>query len=375
VMASYNSWNDVAAGVDYGKMHGSRTMLTDVLKTRMGFDGFVISDWDAIAQVPGCTRSHCPQAINAGVDMVMVPMQWRDFIDNTVKDVETGAIPMSRIDDAVTRILRVKMRAGLFGRRPSEGPLTRTPSALQARPLARRAVRESLVLLKNDGDVLPLKRGVKILVVGKNADSLPDQAGGWSLTWQGSDTTNADFPQAESLLAAIRAANVGGTVVYSPTGKDVDPSRFDVVIAVIGETPYAETAGDVAPPAPLAHSVRHPEDLAALQAVSGKGPPVVTLFESGRTLYANDLLNASTAFVAAWLPGSEGGGVTDVLFRRADGTIGHDFRGALSFSWPASACPRPGSAALFPTGYGLTYGSPHRPMGELPVEIPTKGCP
>jgi beta-glucosidase len=267
------------------------------------------------------------------------------------------------------------MRAGLFGRRPSDDPLTRTPSALEARALARRAVRESLVLLKNNDDVLPLKRGRKILVVGKNADSLPDQAGGWSITWQGADTTNADFPRAESVLAAIKAANAGGEVVYSPTGKDVDLKRFDVVVAVIGETPYAETAGDVAPPAPLAHSVRHPEDLAALEAVSGKGRPVVTIFESGRTLYANDLLNASTAFVAAWLPGSEGRGVTDVLFRRADGKVGHDFRGALSFSWPAVACPRPGSAALFPAGYGLTYAGPHPSMGVLPVEIPAKGCP
>jgi beta-glucosidase len=372
VMASYSSWNDVAAGVDYGPMHGSKTMLTDVLKTKMGFDGFVISDWDGVTRVPGCTRSHCPQAINAGVDMVMVPIDWREFIDNTVKDVESGVIPMSRIDDAVTRILRVKMRAGLFGNRPSSDPYTHTPSALQARALARRAVRESLVLLKNDRDVLPLKPGAKILVVGKNADSLADQAGGWTISWQGADNTNADFRHADSILTAIRTADAGGSVVYSATGKDVDPGAFDVIIAVVGETPYAETAGDIRLPAPLAHSVRHPEDLAVLQAVAGHGRPVVTVFESGRALYANDLLNASDAFVAAWLPGSEGKGVTDVLFRRADGKVGYDFHGVLPFKWPAVACPRPGTAALFPVGYGLTYAKPQPSIGKLSVEIPSK---
>jgi beta-glucosidase len=351
-------------------------MLTDVLKTKMGFDGFVISDWDGVAQVPGCTRSHCPQAINAGIDMVMVPVDWREFIDNTVKDVETGAIPMSRIDDAVTRILRVKMRAGLFAAgRPSSDPYTKTPGALEARALARRAVRESLVLLKNEKGVLPLKPGAKILVVGKSADSLVNQAGGWSITWQGADNTNADFDHADSILTAIRAADAGGTVVYSATGKDVDPAAFDVVIAVIGETPYAETAGDIAFPKSMAHSVRYPEDLAALQAVAGHGPPVVTVFESGRTVYTNDLLNVSDAFVAAWLPGSEGRGVTDVLFRRPDGTVASDFRGVLPFNWPATACPKPGGAALFPAGFGLTYAKPAPSMGGLPVETSAKGCP
>jgi beta-glucosidase len=373
VMASYNSWDDVSAGVDYGKMHGAKAMLTEALKQKMGFDGFVVSDWNAIAQVPGCTVSHCPQAINAGIDMVMVPMDWKDFIGNTAKDVEMGVIPMSRIDDAVTRILRVKMRAHL--KRPSSDPLTRDAAALQARNLARRAVRESLVLLKNQGGVLPLKTGAKILVVGKNADNLPDQAGGWSITWQGDQTDNADFPNATSILSAIRAADAGGQVVYSATGENVDPSKFDVVIAVIGETPYAETPGDVRSPKALAASAEHPEDLAVLKAVSGKGAPVVTIFEAGRTVYANDLLNASNAFVAAWLPGSEGSGVSDVLFRRADGKPAYDFHGALAFDWPGSACPRPGATVLFPMGYGLTYAKPGASLGELPVEIPENACP
>lgn len=375
VMASYNSWDDVEAGVDRGKMHASRYMLTDVLKTRMGFDGLVVSDWDGVAQVPGCTRDHCPQAINAGVDMIMVPMDWKAFIENTVRDVESGAIPMSRIDDAVTRILRVKLRAGLFDHRPSTYAHAGDPKALVDRPLARRAVRASLVLLKNNDQLLPLRRGLKLLVVGKSADSLANQSGGWTISWQGSDNTNADFKNADSVLAAIRTANGAGAVTYSATGAGVDLSKFDAVIVVIGETPYAETAGDVAWPAPLAHSVRYPEDLAALEAVSGKGKPVITVFESGRTVYANDLINRSDAFVAAWLPGSEGRGVTDVLFRNAKGAVAHDFRGTLSFDWPATACPAAGRDALFPRGYGLTYARPAAPAKALPVSIPAKGCP
>jgi beta-glucosidase len=374
VMASHNSWTDVEAGVDYGRMHGSKAMLTDALKTRMGFDGLVITDWNAIAEVPGCTRTHCPQAINAGVDMVMVPIDWREFIDNTVRDVETGAIPMTRIDDAVTRILRVKMRAHLFGRRPSAYRWAGQPQALVDRPLARRAVRESLVLLKDDGAVLPLRRGLKILVVGKNADSLADQAGGWTVSWQGTDNTNADFRNADSVLKAIRLANAGGTVTYSATGEGVDVTRFDVVIAVIGETPYAESDGDILRPATMAHSARYPMDLAALKAVSGKGRPVVTVFESGRTVWANDLLNLSDAFVAAWLPGSEGRGVTDVLFKGPKGGVAYDFRGTLPFEWPATACPAPGRAPLFAAGFGLTYAKPGSKIGALPVEVPAQGC-
>ncbi|MEJ7804483.1 MAG: glycoside hydrolase family 3 N-terminal domain-containing protein, partial [Telluria sp.] len=170
VMASFNSWHDVAGGVDYGKIHGSKALMTDVLKTKMGFDGFIVSDWNGIAQVPGCTNDSCPQAINAGIDMVMVPDDWKAFIANTIKQVESGAIPMARIDDAVTRIVRVKLRAGMFGKKPSANRFAGKPEALQARALARQAVRESLVLLKNDTGALPLLPGKKILVVGKSAD-------------------------------------------------------------------------------------------------------------------------------------------------------------------------------------------------------------
>lgn len=364
VMASYNSWTDPSTGEVHGKMTGDTYLLSDVLKDKIGFDGFVVSDWNAIAQVPGCTVDHCPQAINAGIDMVMVPFDWKKFIDNTVADVQSGAIAQSRIDDAVTRILRVKMRAHLFGHKPSNNPYAGKASALLARDLGRRAVAESLVLLKNNNAVLPLKAGAKLLVVGKNADSLSDQAGGWSITWQGTENTNADFPHADSVLAAVRAADTGGSVTYSATGADVDIGRFDAVIAVIGETPYAETAGDLKPGTPLSHTSRYPEDLKALQAVSGKGKPVITVFESGRTVYADDLINASDAFVAAWLPGSEGKGVADVLFGDKD------FRGTLSFAWPAGPCE---GAALFPVGYGLTYAQP-KTLGVLPDETSARAC-
>jgi beta-glucosidase len=361
VMASFNSWNDVAAGVDYGKMHGSKALLTDALKEKMGFDGFIVSDWNAIAQVPGCTNSSCPQAINAGIDMVMVPDDWRAFISNTMAQVNNGEIPISRIDDAVTRILRVKLRAGLFDKKPSQSIYAGNTAAVQSRDVARRAVRESLVLLKNNGGVLPLARDKKILIVGKSANSMSNQTGGWSLTWQGTENINSDFPASDTILAGIEEVAGAEHVVYSETGRDVDPRQFDAVIAVLGETPYAETSGDIPPPNSLRHASRYPEDLAALQAVAGKGRPVVTVFLSGRPLFANDLLNLSDAFVAAWLPGTEGKGVTDVLFRDDKGGVGHDFKGTLSFSWPKTACQdtlNVGDAGYdpqFPMGYGLNY--------------------
>lgn len=374
VMASFNSWNDVAGGVDYGKMHGSKALLTDVLKTKMGFDGFIVSDWNGIAQVPGCTNASCAQAINAGIDMVMVPDDWKAFIANTIKQVEMGEIPMARIDDAVTRIVRVKLRAGLFGKKPSDNSFAGKPEALQARALARQAVRESLVLLKNDTGALPLARGKKILVVGKSADNLANQSGGWSLTWQGTDNKNSDFPNADSILKGIEEAAGPGNVKFSPNADGVDVSAFDAVIAVIGETPYAEGDGDIGPSGTLRHSGRHPEDLAVLQAVAGKGKPVVTVLVSGRPLYTNDLMNLSDSFVAAWLPGTEGKGVADVLFKGK-----HGFKGTLSFSWPKSICQAvlnsgdKDYAPLFAYGYGLKYGAKSK-VGRLDTTYAQGGC-
>ena len=371
VMASFNSWNDVAGGVDYGKMHGSKALLTDALKDRMGFDGFVVSDWNGIAQVPGCENASCPQAINAGIDMVMVPDDWKAFIANTIRQVEGGEIPMARIDDAVTRILRVKLRAGMFDRKPSDGQFAGKAAATVHRDLARQAVRESLVLLKNERGALPLKLGQRVLVVGKSADSFANQAGGWSLTWQGTDNTNADYGNADTVLTGLREALGAQNVVFDEDGTGADRNAFDAVIAVIGETPYAETNGDIVGSENMAHSRRHPEDLAALRAAKAYGKPVTTVFLSGRPLYANDLINLSDAFVAGWLPGSEGAGIADVLVAAQNGTPRHDFKGRLSFSWPGVPCPAPENRpdpkrpALFARGHGLSYAAPGK-VGKLP---------
>jgi len=380
VMASFNSWNDVEGGADHGKMHGSRELLTVALKEKMGFDGLIVSDWNAITEVPGCAEDSCAAAINAGVDLIMVPEKWKTFIANTIAQVERGEIPVSRIDDAVTRILRVKMRAGLFdGKKPSQNIYAGKQEALRNRALARRAVQESLVLLKNNGNVLPLARGKKILVVGKSADNMANQSGGWSLTWQGTDNKNSDYPYSDTILAAIQEVAGKDNVTYSENAAGVDVGKFDAVVAVIGETPYAEGDGDIGPAGTLRLSGRYPEDLAVLQAVSGKGKPVVTVAITGRPLYTNDILNLSDSFVAAWLPGTEGKGVTDVLFRKANGKINKDFRGKLSFSWPKSACQSPlnvgdaGYDPLFKFGFGLNYNS-KTTLPLLDTSYPDGGC-
>lgn len=376
VMISFNSWTDTATNTEHGKLHGSRVAITDILKNKLGFDGFVVSDWNGIAEVPGCRNDSCAQSVNAGMDMFMVPDDWKAFIANTTKQVESGEIPMARLDDAVTRIVRVKLRAGLFGKRPSANAYAGKDAALQDRALARRAVRQSLVLLKNEGPTLPLAKGKKILVVGKTADSISNQTGGWSLTWQGTANTNADFPNADSILAGIRAANGAANVAYSADGAGVNVADYDAVIAVIGETPYAEGDGDIGPNGTLRHSGRHPEDLAVLQAVAGKGKPVVTVFVAGRPLWVNDLMNLSDTFVAAWLPGSEGKGVADLLVA---GPKRYDFTGTLSFSWPKTVCQtslNAGSAnydPLFKLGYGLRTGTRSQ-LGQLDANYQAGGC-
>ena len=372
VMASFNSWNDIAAGTDYGKMHGSRDLLTVALKEKMGFDGFVVSDWNGIGQVPGCTDDSCAQAINAGIDMVMVPDAWKPFIANTIAQVKSGQIPQARIDDAVTRILRVKLRARLWDHKPSASQFAGKPESLVHRDLARRAVRESLVLLKNDGGALPLKKGQRVLLVGKSADSISNQTGGWSLTWQGTDNTNADFPNADSIAAGLREQLGEANVILRDSAEGVDPASYDVIVAAIGETPYAETNGDIVPSDTMAHSRRHPEDLAVLKAAAATGKPVVTVFLSGRALYANDLINLSSSFVAAWLPGTEGKGITDVLVAGEGGKPAHDFRGRLTFPWPAGACPNADSTPQFPLDSGLRYGDT-KTLGRLPEDA-TASC-
>ncbi len=371
VMISYNSW--ARGGTQpHGKMHGNRALITGVLKGRLAFDGLVVSDWNAIEQIPGCERDHCPQAVNAGIDLFMVPENWKTFITQTALDVREGRIPMARIDDAVTRILRVKLRMGLFERPTSAGRYTGDSTALVERELAQEAVRKSAVLLKNNG-VLPLSGKKRILVVGAGADSFARQSGGWSLTWQGDETDNKDYPVGETLLGGLRRVYGAANVSYSLDGVGTDPRGYDAVVAVIGETPYAEMKGDVRFPAPLSHSARFPEDRALLDRFAGKGVPVVTVLYSGRTTYATDLLNRSDAFVAGFLPGTEAGAIADLLGGRAN----LDFSARLSFAWPNTACPtggEPVAEALLPRGFGLSYRVPFL-TGRLTEQAPIASCP
>ena len=360
VMVSFNSWTNADLGINEGKLHGSKKAVDDILKKKMGFDGLVVSDWNGIGQVAGCTNSSCPQAINAGIDVIMVPNDWKAFIANTTAQVQSGQIPMARIDDAVTRILRVKLRSGLFSApKPSERELAGSAKALDSKRIAREAVRESQVLLKNNNRVLPLGSRSKVLVVGKSADSMQNQTGGWSLTWQGTGNTNADFPNGTTILGGLREALGTANVTFSETADGVDPAAFDAVIAVIGETPYAEGNGDLR--RTMEAAKLYPGDLAVLDKVSGKGKPVVTVYVSGRPLHVNKELNRSDAFVAAWLPGTEGGGVADLLVRGRN--TGAGYTGKLSYSWPKSACQSPlnpgdeGYDPLFKLGYGLTNSS------------------
>ena len=370
VMASFSSWNGQ-------KMHGNRSLLTGVLKQRMGFDGFVVGDWNGHGEVPGCSNEGCAAAINAGLDMFMAPDTWRAVYDNTLAQVRAGEIPMSRLDDAVTRILRVKFRLGLFeAGLPSARALGGRFDLLGSpahRSLARAAVRQSLVLLKNDRGLLPLDPRGSVLVAGDGADDVGKQAGGWTLSWQGTGNQPADFPNAQSIWSGIREAiaAAGGKPMLSVDGRYV--TKPDAAIVVFGENPYAEFLGDIAS---LAYQPGASRDLELLRRLKQAGIPVVAVFLSGRPLWVNREINASDAFIAAWLPGSEGGGIADLLFKPAPGKRAFDFTGTLPFSWPRTAVQtplnigqekfgQPRYAAQFAVGYGLSYAHPRR-VGRLP---------
>ncbi|RDV25684.1 glycoside hydrolase family 3 protein [Alteromonas aestuariivivens] len=351
-MASYNSWHGQ-------KMHGFKPMLSDVLVDRMGFDGFVVGDWNGHGQVAGCTPQSCAQAFNAGLDMFMAPDSWKALYSNVLEQVRTGIISESRLDQAVSRILRVKMRAGIFeAGLPSERPYAGDWSVLgsaEHRALAREAVRKSLVLIKNNNQLLPLLPSSKVVVAGSGADDIAQAAGGWTLTWQGSGNTNAHFPNGQSIYAGIAEyveAN-GGQIEFTANG--TFSGQPDVAIVVFGEQPYAEFQGDIAN---VDFADEHGLEL--LAAFRQAGIPTVSVFLSGRPLWVNPELNLSDAFVAAWLPGSEGGGVADMLFATADGQPRYDFSGRLSFSWPADPSQAllniqdENYSPLFPVGYGLS---------------------
>jgi beta-glucosidase len=376
VMISYSSVTDTATGHQWGKMHGNAHLIDGVLRKRLGFDGLIVSDWNGIEQVPGCTKWSCPQAINAGIDLIMVPEDWKKFIPATIDDVRAGRIPMSRIDQAVSRIIRVKLESGLFDGSPATGakPSLAVLHSPDVRQLAREAVRKSLVLLKDDRQVLPLRNRGKILLVGKGADSVPMQSGGWSLTWQGTQTSNADYPYADTVLAAMRKKLGADRVDYSADGTGVDVHRYSAVVMVAAEDPYAEGMGDIVFPAPIRHTVRFPQDLQALERVSGKGVPVVTVLFSGRPLSVNDLINRSDAFVAAWLPGTEGLGIADLLVAGRNGNRAYDFTGKLPFDWPAGDCLPVKGGVQFARGYGLSL-THVRKLGRLAEPPLATACP
>ncbi|MDX3775275.1 exo 1,3/1,4-beta-D-glucan glucohydrolase [Chromatiaceae bacterium AAb-1] len=370
VMASFNSWHG-------SKIHGDKYLLTDVLKNRMGFDGLVVGDWNGHGQIPGCSNENCAQAALAGLDIYMVPTPaWKPLYENLVAQVKSGDISEERLNDAVTRILRVKMRAGLFDKpSPANRPLsgkTELIGSAEHRAVAREAVQQSLVLLKNHNNILPLSPKQRILVTGEGADNIGMQSGGWTITWQGTGNTNADFPGGTSIYGGIQAAvaKAGGETELSTDGSY--RQKPDVAIVVFGEQPYAEGNGDLDN---LEYQRGNKADLALLKKLQADNIPVVSLFISGRPLWVNPELNASDAFVAVWLPGSEGQGIADVILRNADGEINQDFHGKLSFSWPAT----PQQTAvnrfdqdyqpLLPYGFGLRYGEASILPDNLPEEV------
>lgn len=364
VMASFSAWQGQ-------RMHGQKELLTDVLKGQMNFKGFVVGDWNGHALIPGCTQTDCPQSFNAGLDMYMTPDTWKGMYESTLRHVKSGEIPMERLEDAVRRILRVKINSGIFEKaKPSEriySGKTEFLGSATHRDLAREAVRKSAVLIKNNDSILPLKAGSRVHVVGAGADHIGKFSGGWTLDWQGGNYANDQFPNGETFLAAVKreVAAGGGSVSYDPTGNEV-PKDVDVVIAVYGEDPYAEFQGD------RDHVDFTPNDFNPdlLNRYSEAGLPVVSLFLSGRPLWTNSEINASDAFIAAWLPGSEPAGLTDLIFQT---NPEYDFTGRLSFSWPKTATQVKLNAyhddydPLFKLGYGLSYESGVN-LDELSVE-------
>ncbi|GAA1528331.1 hypothetical protein GCM10009827_051930 [Dactylosporangium maewongense] len=342
VMVSYSSWNGQ-------KLHGNDYLITTVLKGELGFKGFVVSDWNGIDQIEGgtgFTASEVRRAVNAGIDMVMVPTEWKSFITTLRAEVQAGRVTTARIDDANRRILTKKFEYGLFEKPLADRTFTPTVGSAAHRAVARQAVRESQVLLKNTGNVLPLaKNGGRYFVAGKSADNIGNQSGGWTISWQGA---SGQTTTGTTILQGIRAAAPGSTVQYNATGAGIDGS-YTAAIAVIGETPYAEGQGDR--PGSLGLDAT---DLQALNTLKASGVPVVVVLVSGRPLDIAAQLPDWRALLAAWLPGTEGAGVADVLFGD------HNPTGKLPVTWMQTASQEPindgdGKTPLFPFGFGLTY--------------------
>jgi beta-glucosidase len=343
VMISFSSWNGV-------KVHGHQHLITTVLKGELGFSGFVISDWDGINQIDGAagiSATDVRTAVNAGIDMVMVPSAWQTFIGLLRTEVQAGRVSLARIDDANRRILTKKFELGLFERPLADRSFTGTVGSAAHRSLARTAVAKSQVVLKNAGNVLPLARdNNKIFVAGKSADNIGNQSGGWTVSWQGA---SGNTTPGTSILQGVRnTVSPSTTVTYSQNGSGIDGS-YRAAIAVVGETPYAEGQGD-RPGAMGLDSA----DLNTINTLRAAGVPVVVLLVSGRPLDSAAQLPNWNALVASWLPGTEGQGVADVLFGGTQPT------GKLPVTWMSSASQQPindgdGKTPLFPYGFGLTY--------------------
>jgi beta-glucosidase len=342
VMASYNSWNGE-------KLHGHKYLLSDVLVGQLGFKGFVVSDWKAIEQLPGSFSDQIQKSVNAGVDMLMQSDNYEQTYVELKKLAESGKIPMARIDEAVRRILAVKFQMGLFEKPFGDPSLMSKVGSPEHRAVARQAVRESQVLLVNKNAALPLAGTLSsIVVAGKAADDIGIQSGGWTIAWQGSA---GSIVPGTTILQGIRNAAPKATVTYSRLG-DV-PKGAQAAVVVIGELPYAEMKGD------RVSLELDPDDVATVKKVKQSGLPTVVVLISGRPMILDPILDVADAIVAAWLPGSEGDGVADVLFGK------YNPSGKLSHSWPKSMAQipinvgpkgeKPKESPLFEYGFGLSY--------------------
>jgi beta-glucosidase len=361
VMISYSSFNGV-------KMHGNKYLITDLLKGELGFTGFVVTDWAGIDQLDGAagfTQAEVVSAINAGVDMVMVPTDYKAFINYLRSAVNAGQIPMSRIDDAVSRILTKKFELGLFEHPLSDRSYTAGVGSQAHRDLARQAVRESQVLLKNAGNVLPLAKTGKYFVAGKSADNIGNQSGGWTISWQGA---SGNITPGTTILQGIRQVAPGATVTYSADGSGID-SSYTAAIAVVGETPYAEGRGDRTGSMSLDST-----DLGTIARLRAAGVPVIVVLVSGRPLDIAAEVGNWSALLAAWLPGTEGAGVADVLFGAYNPT------GKLPVTWMNSVSQQPindgdGKTGLYAYGYGLTYTTVPPTSPPPTTAVPTTAAP
>lgn len=356
IMASFNSWNGL-------KSHGNKYLLENILKSQMNFDGFVVGDWNGHGQIPGCEDANCPEAFNSGVDIFMVPTEWEGLYWNTLSQVKEGIISEKRLNDAVKRILNAKAYLGLFEERVPHAFTKNYIGDSKHRALAQQAVRESLVLLKNNASVLPMNPTKKFLIVGSQSKDIENQMGGWTITWQGKSwegvsIDNNDFPNTKSIYESLSDLIIdsGGYVEYSDDGEF--NQKPDYVIFVYGESPYAEGFGDIKS---LNFSENNLMLLEKMNQLSNQDINVISLFISGRPMIVDEELSLSDAFVSIWLPGTAVEGINDVIFKNKDNTINYDFVGKLPFSWPSSESSNPlnfydvSYEPLFEYGYGLTY--------------------